>query len=125
MHYCLSIDQLKEFISHKLLDEQIDDASLITLLDRAKNWEVSLGFLVYFFSCILEKRVNSDHNIENLIDDFYKLDHIMNARIQGFDHEFIAHLIRNIREKELTLEDELIRLQTNLAEYNYDKIIRV
>lgn len=124
MHHCLSICELKEVIYFKLLGQPIQNTMINSLVDEAENWEVSLGCLVYFFSCILEKRVNSDEEVENLIRDFFELDSSLHILIQEFDNNFIDHLIRNTREKELMLEDELIRIQTNIAEFNYDKTLR-
>ncbi len=124
MHHCLSKLELQEIINHKISNIKIHDHSIKLLLEKAENWEISLGCLTYFFSMIIEKKLNNGENLLNLVDDFFLLENSMYIIIQEFDYNFIGHLIRNIREKELTLEDELIRLQTNIAEYNYDKYIR-
>ena len=73
---------------------------------------------------ILEKKLNTGQSIENLINNFYLLENLFYSLIQEFDYNYIDHLIRNTREKVLSLEEELIRLQINMAEHNYDKTIR-
>jgi len=124
MHHCLSKIELQKVTDHKLANIEFHDHSIKILLEKAENWEISLGFLTYFYSMIIEKKLNDGEGIVDLIDKFYLLENSLYVIIQEFDNNFVDHLIRNIREKELTLEDELIRLQTNLAEYNYDKSLR-
>lgn len=124
MHYCLSKEELNEVVNHKLLEKKICDHPLELILEKAENWEISFGCLTYFFSMILEKKINSSEKIGNLIEDFFLLENSLYALIQEFDYTFIDHLIRNMREKELSLEDELIRLQTTFSEYNYDQTLR-
>jgi len=124
MHHCLTKIELKEIINYKLIDTKIYNNSIKILLKKAENWEISLGCLSYFFSMILEKKLHDGEKLYNLIDDFFHMENSLNIFIQEFDNNFIVHLIRNIREKELTLEDELIRIQTNISEYNYDQSIR-
>ena len=73
---------------------------------------------------ILEKKLKNSENLFNVINEFYLLENIIYIIIQEFDNKFVDHLIRNIRENGLTVEDELIRLQTNIAEYDYDQALR-
>jgi hypothetical protein len=124
MHHCLSKSELYDIIDYKLLNkDKIDDANKI-LLEKAENWEISLDCLIYFFSMLIERKLNNSVNISNIINEFYLLDKSAFIVFQEFDTNFIENLIRNIREESLDLEDELIQLQINMDEHNYEKTLR-
>ena len=124
MHHCLSKYELKEIINCKLRHESISDTSIIAMLEKAESWDLSLGCMTYLFSMIMEKYINDGVDISDMVDDFYFMENSIYIIIQEFDLNFIHHLIRNVRENSLTLEEELIRLQTNIGNYNYDKTLR-
>ena len=55
---------------------------------------------------------------------FYELPVIMCLHIQEIGPEFVAYMLSSVRDKSLTLEEELVGLQTRLREYNYERTLR-
>jgi hypothetical protein len=122
MHYCLNKEQLRQFVDFIANDLSIDDENLRLLVENAANWQDELGCLTYLFAMILERKGKQGEDCERLIGLFYRLTEQMYVDIQEFDYRFIEELLRNIRNKELSLEEELIEIQNHISEYRFKRV---
>lgn len=124
MNYCLSKAELFALTDSIFYNKTMQDPNLEVLIEKAKTWDISLYCLVYFFSMILENKLNNNESIRTIIEDFYGLDNLFYVIIQDFDTDFIDFLLKNKREKDIPLEDELIQLQNKLADNKYGRNFR-
>jgi hypothetical protein len=124
MHYCLNKEQLRQFVDFIADDVNIEDGNLRLLVENAASWQDELGCLTYLFSMILERKGKQGEDCERLIALFYRLAEQMYVDIQEFDYRFIEYLLKNIRNRELSLEEELIEIQNHLSEFRYEHTLR-
>lgn len=124
MHHCLSKDELRQLLNLKADNLAIETDELRIRIELADNWQDELGALTYLFSHILERRAKGGLDCAGLIKMFYELPEVMSLHIQEFDSDFVEYMLRNIRDKSLTLEEELVGLQNRLREYDYERTLR-
>src|SRR3990172_13198847 len=124
MHHCLSKDELQQLLDLRANNVAIEVDELRIWIELAETWQEELGALTYLFSHILERRAKGGLDCAGLIKIFYELPEVMSLHIQEFDADFVEYMLRNIRNKTLTLEEELVGLQTRLREYNYERTLR-
>lgn len=123
MKYCLSKNELLNFIDHIINKTEINEETR-TQVESAKNWHDQLICLSYFLSIILERKKQDGEDCQKIIDEIYQQPEELFLSIQEFDSDFVHYIIRHTRNRSLSLEDDLILLQNDLAEHLYDKAIR-
>lgn len=124
MHHCLSKEELKQLINARIGGEEIDDELLRIWVSNAECWMDELGGLNYFLSHILERAKKADESCEGIMDVFFELENHMALVLQEFDFRFIDFMLKRLRDKSISLEDELIGLQEDVGEYRYDRTLR-
>jgi hypothetical protein len=124
MYYCLNKDELKQLIEYKAEGANVNDESLKTLIENAECWLDEVGGLTYLFSHVLDKRVRSGQDCAAFIETLYTLEDSMSFQIHECDYEFVDFMLRNLRDDSLTLEEELVELQSHLSRNEYGRVIR-
>lgn len=124
MHHCLSKDELRQLLNQKAGNLAIASEELRRRIELAENWQDEVGALTYLFSHILEATAKAGRDSKSIIATFYGLPDLMSFHIQDFDLKFIEFMLANIRDRTLTLEDELIGLQNRLREHDYGRTLR-
>lgn len=124
MYHCLSRNELKCLIESKISNETIEDDELRLWVDNACYWQDEIAAFNYFLSKILERKLKDGHDCMKLIDIFYMLEEEMAFNVQEFSRDFIDYMLRNIRDPNLSLEEDLIRLQDSLSEHSYHGTLR-
>lgn len=124
MHHCLSKDELQQLLDLKADNVAIETDELRKRIELADNWQEEIGALTYLFSHILERRARGSHDCAGFIRKLYELPEVMSLYIQEFDSDFVEYMLANIRDKSLSLEEELIGLQNRMREYNYERTVR-
>lgn len=99
-------------------DDESDDLAL--LLDQCKSWENELICFSYFLSQTLERKAKVDGDCQLVLRQIFQQPSEMWLTIQQFDAKFIKYLFRNVRDRNITLEDGLIEVQTNLGQHIYE-----
>ena len=86
-----------------------------------QKWEACLGAINYCFSMIIDANKNlSAEMIETLYSEIDK----RFLEIHELDLPLIDHMIKTMPSSSLSIEENLIDLQTDVYNYNYDKQIR-
>jgi hypothetical protein len=124
LYYCLNKEELTLLLDHKLHGNNLKEEHLIDLIKASQNWTYNLGALNYCFAAILEHWKKNNINCETKIVGLYNLSTQMSLEIHEMNDNLIDHMIHNLPEKNLSLEENLIELQTNVAQYEYHKSLR-
>lgn len=124
MTHCLSKQELTEIIDHIVYKKTMNDDELKTLFECAQCWQDQLICLSYLLSMILEKKQKDGGDRQRVIDKIYRLPDELFLFIQEFDSDFVHYMLRHTRNNSLSLEEDLVLLQNELAEHRYDKAIR-
>lgn len=119
MSYCMNKDELRNLITYKLDNVEIDNEEFAIRLENAADWQEELYAVVYLFTHILEKKKQDGEDYIRAIEKLYELETEMFLRIQQCDVEFVDYMLRDLRQRQLTLEEEVIRIQGNLASRQY------
>jgi hypothetical protein len=112
--------ELKSFIAYKSVGTEVEDRSLRIRIDEAEWWSGELGALAYLFSHVLENLGKQDgYNCGELITLLYALTDSMNFTLHECDVAFVKFMLRNLRDREIELTDELVELQSHLVRHEY------
>jgi len=120
MHYCLNREELNQLIDFKAHSKEVELPDLALWIEASRNWEVELGCLNYLFAQILEKKTHEKQDCSGMIDLLYDSPEQMYLRIHECDHEFITYMLRFLREANVSLEEELVKLHSYMCEYKYE-----
>lgn len=122
-YYCMSKAELKSFIAYKSVGTEVEDSSLRIRIDDAEWWSGELGALAYSFSQLLENFAKQDsNNCAELITTLYALTNSMNFTLHECDVDFVKFMLRNLRDRDIELADELVELQSHLVRHEYGTI---
>lgn len=124
MHHCLSKQELKQLLDAKNGVQEIEDELLRIWVANAECWTDELAGLNYFLSQILERKQRSGEDCGPLIDLFFDLENQMALIPQAFDLRFVEFMLRRVRNRSMSLEEELITLQDDVGDYRYDRALR-
>ena len=124
MYYCMNREELGQFIDFKASDKNVDNDELLNWIENASYWQDELGCLTYLFAQILEKKTKDGENCQKLIELFYQLPEQMYFSIQAFDSNYIEYMQQNVRNHRVSLEEDLVRLQNAMSEYQYEQTLR-
>ena len=124
MTYCLNRLELTEIIDHIVNKKTMNDDELKELFESAQYWQDQLICLSYLLSIILERKQKDGENCQKVIDEIYRLPDELFIFIQEFDSDFVDYMLRHTRNSSLSLVDDLVLLQNNMAKHLYDKTIR-
>lgn len=127
MHYCLSIDELDEFVDAEL-DNRPIHVDLKHRRELAADWQDGLHCMGYFLAQVLERRKKRDSNFcavsQEYIDQVYDLQNSMYFIVQEFDSEYIDLLLHSLRSASMSLEEELISKQDLYVSHEYASTFR-
>ena len=124
MHYCCNKSELQQLLENECVGKQIESEYLNTVVNCCQNWEATLHGISYFLTQIIEKKMKNEEDCGDLINAFYSVEDQMDFVVQEFDEAFIDYLVRNTRDKNLSLEDEVIQVIGFMCEYKYDRTVR-
>lgn len=124
MHHCLSRDELRELLDARHSGKEIDNELLKVWVESAECWMDELAGLNYFLSQILERKNAAGEDCGQIIDLFFQLEDQMALVLQPFDFRFVDYMLRRVRNRNISLEEELIALQDDVGDYRYDRALR-
>jgi hypothetical protein len=124
MYYCLNKDELGNLIQYKANDAEIENESLRSRIDDSECWRGRLGSLTYLFSQILERPSKEGEDCLRLITILYGLPDSMEFALHECGSGFVDFMLSNIRNRELSLEEDLVEVQTHRGRYEYGTTIR-
>ena len=102
----------------------IEGDNLRLWIELADSWQEEVGAHTYLLAQILERKTKVAGDCLSVIKIFYELPDFMSLHIQEIGPQFVAYMLRNVRDRTLTLEEELVNLQTRLREHNYERTVR-
>ena len=125
MFHCLSQQELSDFIDHLVLYKMKDDKILNAIIQHSQDWHQEIIILAYFLTIVLaRKKKENDYN-QTILDSIYGLPEDMFLEINGFNNDFIKFLLINIRDKSLSLEEDLLNIHNLYKNYDYTKTLRL
>jgi hypothetical protein len=124
MHHCLTTQELRQLIDYTIRHSTLDDSQLQAQIEQAMNWQLELSALTYLFSQILCGKTIDGWDCRSLIRVFYRLDEQMDFSIQECNFTFVDYMLRNLRRRSLSLEEELVDFQNRLGEHRYECNLR-
>ncbi len=121
--YCLNQEELSRFIEVELKGGAIydDETEFQYLLDNWRYWDTEFICLATTFSQILEQKLKAGQDARSILRETYALSENTGRwlTIEGFDEDFVGYFLRHSRQAELTIEDDLNYLRSQLGEYKY------
>ena len=125
MSYCFDKKEASVFIESKILQSNSDLELIKKRIDNAQDWVEEIVLLSYFLAIFFERKKTLSLSYAQI---FQKLNNIINEMyicLQEFDVDYLDYLLKNVRDKSLNLEEELVELQNSLSDYNYAKTLRM
>lgn len=124
MFFSLSREQLHKLIDANWNETSVhpEDKELQKLLGGCREWNFELVCCNYFVAQILDQKLKRGEDIQNLNTILKRILNIheeINLTIEEFDERFIRYLYENIRNKKLSLEDNLIDIRNRFDRQNY------
>lgn len=120
---CLSKESLDRLIEVELSGKSLyeEDVELRDLLKAWKSWEVELIIFATSLLQILENRQKKSKDIRSLLNQFQVLiqDNGFLLEIERLDLEFIEYMFQFVRQVDTPIEQELLEIRQNLADYKY------
>lgn len=121
MHYCLNREELTQLIDFEYSGKEVQLDYLRLRIVNSQNWQDELGCMNYLFAQILGRKVKQKFkNCSYLIQFLNDLVDQMYVRIHDCDHSFVNYMTRYVRETDLSLEEELVKLHNYMCEYIYE-----
>ncbi len=124
MYYCLNKEELKQLIEYKVDGIDVNNVSLKRRIEDAECWQDNIGGLTYLFSQTIDRKVRNGRDCTTLIETLYRLEEEMAFEVHECDQQFVDYMLRNLRDSTLTLEEEMVEIQSHLRMYDYRRIIR-
>lgn len=124
MYYCLNNKEISVIIDQSLNNVKIEEDYLQKLYSDAENWLCNLGELNYSFSQYLEQNRDIGKSRDQLIKCLYSLEDKIYLTIHEVDYDLVEFMIRNLPHPSLSLEENLIDLQSNIVNREYGKALR-
>lgn len=122
---CLTVDELEELITAGSTAADQEGSPLSSLAKLSEDWEVELIGATYFLTQVVLRRASSDQRWHDLLEAFESLTDRMWFTIEQMDVDFVDFILRNRRESELTLQENLIRCIESMRDYRYEKTVRL
>ena len=121
MYYCLNTEELEQFIDYNNSGKAVFEDDLRLLIEYSQNWQTELGCIQFLFARVLARKIKrktkSCYDLIHMLND---LEDKMYIRINECDFEFVEYMLRYIRELDITLEENIINLHTNMNEHIYE-----
>lgn len=118
MNFCVNQSQLEQLIDNKLNNKNVDDRTLADFIANADSWVSKIGIITYILAKVKEK-----YDIQNIIEYFNNIFDFPNhayIEFQECDSNFITQLLNHNRNREMSLEEELIQIEYRILNHNYD-----
>jgi len=122
--YCLNREELTKFLEFLLLEFRLEDlpkdAHIRSLIEEWQNWHLELVCLATLLSQVLENKQKQSINVHAILQQVYTLsEHQGLFMVEPIDENFIEYMLRYVREEDLEIEDDLIRIRRDFGEYKY------
>ncbi|PKO04071.1 MAG: hypothetical protein CVU41_18980 [Chloroflexi bacterium HGW-Chloroflexi-3] len=122
---CLDQTQLLNFLNYKFKNVIIEDEPLFFACDQAEQWINPISVLTYLFARILEnEKFDNCDDLEAYLNTFYEFPNYLKLVIQEFDYKYITNLFKTVRNEEVSLEEQLVELQSDMTNNEYSNLIR-
>ena len=120
MQRCLTKRELDLLVDNNWsLIEDDESDELVQLLEQCESWENELICFSYFLSQKLERKAKVGGDCQLVLRQTFQRSLEMWLSIQQFDAKFIKYLFRSVRDRNVTLEEGLIEVQTRLGQHIY------
>ena len=122
--HCLSKEELGELIEDVFENSNHSSMSLRLLALEFDTQLIGLSlFLVYFLLRSREEKTPDE--LLRIISSFNSLENEMYFSKEDSGPEFLDFLLRSEREKNLTLEEQLVSLTNRYYRFDYEKTLRL
>ncbi len=121
MQHCLSKEEIDTLVNNNWnVDDDNEFRDLNLLLSQCKIWENEMVLFPYFLSQVLERRSKMGNDCSSIIQQVFEMPSTMLLSIQGFDAKFIKYIFYYLRDRNLTLQEELIDVQSKFGQHVYE-----
>lgn len=119
MRFCLSKSEIRYLIDEQLGLLSIIDPTLKAAVENSRAWLDELISMNYLFAQVLERKKKMGQDCATAIARYHTSADEMYFGIQEHTPEFLDYMLKNVSDRDLSLEDRLIRIQTNLSNHEY------
>jgi len=121
--YCLNKDELSRFIDVEIEGGQLYEEDLVlgSLLYSWRNWDIELVCFATLLSHLLERKQKQSKDAITLLKSMYNIpeEKGLGLIFEQVDERFVGYMLKFIRRKELSIEEDLIDIRHQFGEYNY------
>ena len=119
--YCFNRQELTAFLEEEFSLPSISAVSHIgIIIERWENWEIHLNCTATLLSQILENKQKQNIDVHKILNDIYMLSESRGLfDIEQIDERFLDFMFENIRDSNLEIEDDLIKIRQDLNERKY------
>jgi len=121
--YCLSREELARFLEIVVFGTanfQTEEEQIRLLIEEWESWNLELVCLATLLSQSHDKQQNQDVDVYNILKRIYTLsDEKGLFFVEEIDERFIEYMLQDIRNDNLSIEDNLVEIWRNLSERKY------
>jgi hypothetical protein len=120
--YCLNKEELNRLIEVELEGRVLGDSeiSFRYLLDDWQSWDIEFVCLATSLSQILERILKQELDAKSTLEWIYSLSERTGLfTVEGFDEDFVAHMLLYVRQTDLSIEENLVEIRNEQSEYIY------
>ncbi len=121
--HCLNREELSTFLEIILGTNnfQTEDEQMRFLVEEWESWNLELLCLATILSQFLNnKQKYSDINVHNILEIIYNLPNEKGLfSIEQIDENFITYMLKEVRNDDDNIEDNLIEIRRKMSEYKY------
>lgn len=119
--YCFNKLELSAFLEREFnLTENSEVPHIDAIIEQWTNWETQLTCLATLLSQVLETKQKQDIDVHNILENLYQFSEIKGLfDIEQVNIRFLDFMFEHIREVDLEIEDNLIKIKQELNERKY------
>lgn len=123
--HCLNKVEMRSLIDYCVSRTPITDEYLAKCVEHAEAWAYEIIGMNYIFAHLLERARRDGHDTKVLLDSFYQIESSgrMFFHIQELNGDFLEFMLRTISDRNLTLEEKLVEIQTKLSARQYGGLV--
>jgi len=120
--HCLCKEELNRLVEIELEGKDLyeEEFNFQCLLDDWRCWDVEFMCLATCLSQILEQRLKRGVDARPILSGIYSLSERAGLfTVEGFGEDFVAYMLRHVRQGELSIEENLVQIRNLLSEHVY------
>jgi hypothetical protein len=124
MSCCLNREELTRVILCLLKDAALEEAEIQAWAEGDACEEEVVG-LAYLLVQVLTRMKRQGQTVDRAISEFFDLPNRMWFAVEEFGSDFVEYMLRNSRDRSMSLEDDIVEIVTKMRRHQYGHTLRL